>query len=120
MSDDQQTSTATFISEQVALLGANDTAGLSLRYAEDAVIVRLDTVARGRDEIKQFFDNYIAQNPQLGEPDGVQVTDDVILYQIPERIGGTLKTAVGTLVFRDGLVWRQTAAFVPDRPDSAA
>lgn len=113
MSVDQYVTPENFIGTQVELLGSGDTAGLAERYAEDAVFVRLDRIARGRAEIKALFDDYIAQNPDLGELDGFQITEDVMLYQVPERIGGTLHTAVGTIVFRDGLVWRQTAAFPP-------
>ena len=47
--------------------------------------------------------------------DSLQISDNVILYQAAENLSGVLVTAVGTLVFVDGLVWRQTVAFV-DRP----
>jgi len=119
MTTEQRISPEHFIEEQVALLSVGDTAGLSLRYAEDAVFIRLDHIARGRQEIKEFFDDYIAQHPRLFDLDGVAITEDVLVYQVPERIGDKLQTAVGTIVFKDGLVWRQTAVFVPDRsPDS--
>lgn len=101
-----------FIDQQVTLLGAGDTAGLAQRYAEDAVFVRFDRVAVGRQQIKEMFDFYLTQNPDISAMDGMQMTDDVILYQAEERVDGRDTTAVGTLVFRDGLVWRQTVAFV--------
>jgi hypothetical protein len=105
-----------FLEQQVALLEAGDTEGLSRRYAVDATFTRFDRVARGREEVKQLFDDYIAENPQITTMDGLQMTDDMILYQAAEELNGRLTTAVGTLVFRDGLVWRQSVAFVPERP----
>jgi ketosteroid isomerase-like protein len=105
-----------FLDRQVALLAAGDTVGLSMRYAEDATFVKFDRVAHGRDEIRALFDDYVRENPEITTMDGVQITDDVILYQAAERLSGVLTTAVGSLVFKDGLVWRQTAAFVEHRP----
>jgi ketosteroid isomerase-like protein len=105
-----------FLDKQVELLQAGDTAGLASRYAEDATFARFDRVANGRAEIRQLFDDYIQENPEITTMDGIQMTDDLILYQAAERLSGKLTTAVGTLAFRDGLVWRQTVAFVDHRP----
>jgi ketosteroid isomerase-like protein len=105
-----------FLDQQVRLLQAGDTAGLAQRYAEDATFVRFDRIATGRDEVKALFDDYLAEHPEITGMDGLQVTDDLILYQAAEQLDGRLTTAVGTLVFRDGLVWRQTVAFVEHRP----
>lgn len=105
-----------FLEQQVSLLGAGDTAGLAQRYAPDATFVRFDRIAVGREEIKQLFDDYLRQQPDISTMDALQVTEDVIFYQAAETLDGALKTAVGTLVFRNGLVWRQTVAFVDHRP----
>jgi ketosteroid isomerase-like protein len=109
-----------FLDQQVKLLSAGDTAGLAARYAPDAVFVRFDRVARGRDEVKDLFDSYVAENPNITAMDALQITEDTVFYQAAEEVDGKLTTAVGTLVFRDGLVWRQTVAFVAHRPDTAA
>ena len=114
---DETATAQDFLSEQLELLAAGDTAALAERYAPDAVLVRFDRVARGRAEIREFFDEFIKERPTVEAMDGVRVEDDVILYQCAERAGGRLSTAVGTLVFVDGLVWRQTAAFVGHRPE---
>ncbi|HEX3647963.1 MAG TPA: nuclear transport factor 2 family protein [Pseudonocardiaceae bacterium] len=106
-----------FLDRQVELLSAGDTAGLARRYAPDATFARFDRVAHGRDEIRRLFDDYIAEGPEITAMDALQVTDDLILYQAAERLSGRLTTAVGTLAFRDGLVWRQTVAFVEHRPE---
>ncbi len=106
-----------FLDQQVSLLGAGDTGGLAARYAPDAQFIRFDRIAVGREQIKQLFDDYLAQNPEISAMDAMQTTDDVIFYQAAETLDGALTTAVGTLVFRDGLVWRQTVSFVGHRPD---
>jgi ketosteroid isomerase-like protein len=105
-----------FLDEHVGLLIAGNTADLAQRYTEDAIIVRLDRVAAGRGEIKKFFDDYVAMNPVITEIDGLRMTDDVILYQAAENLDGQLKTAVGSLIFRGHLIWRQTVGFVDHRP----
>ncbi|MFI7603457.1 hypothetical protein [Actinoplanes sp. NPDC049681] len=104
-----------FLSSQVALLEAGDTATLALRYAEDAVFVRFDFVAHGRDEIKTMFDGYLEEHPEVGDVAAVKITEDILMYQASERLNGKLVWAVGTIYFVDGLVARQTAAFI-DRP----
>lgn len=104
-----------FLAAQVSLLESGDTAGLAQRYAPDAVFVRvgvLTGIMRGRAEIKALFDDYLARNPQVTKLDAVEIADDTILYQAQETLAGQPVVAVGTLVFRDGLVWRQTAAFI--------
>lgn len=111
-----QTVPQEFLDQQVKLLEAGDTAGLAQRYAEDAVFARFDRVATGRDEIRKLFDDYLAEHPKISAMDGLQMTNDLILYQAAEELDGSLKTAVGTLVFRNDLVWRQSVAFVDHRP----
>jgi hypothetical protein len=108
--------TQDFLERQVTLLTAGDTAGLAERYAPDATFVRFDRTAVGRKQIKQLFDDYLQQKPDISAMDALQVTEDVIFYQAAETLDGELTTAVGTLVFLDGLVWRQTVAFVACRP----
>lgn len=101
-----------FLGNQVQLLEAGDTATLAQGYAEDAVLVRFDRTCRGRAEIRQLFDDYLTDHPTIVGLDGAQLSENVILYQAREMLAGKLVTAVGTLVFTDGLVSRQTVAFV--------
>jgi ketosteroid isomerase-like protein len=107
-----------FFATQVQLLEAGDTKALADRYAEDAVFIRFDFEARGRDGIKKMFDDYLTKNPEVGEMVGVKVTEDLALYQASERLNGKLFWAVGTLYFENGLVKRQTATFV-ERPSES-
>jgi len=101
-----------FLTTQVELLESGRTAELAERYAEDAVVVRFDRVAHGRAEVKEFFDYYLTQNPTITRIIGSQIVDNVIVYEAEETLDGRAVTAVGTLVFVNGLVWRQTAVFV--------
>lgn len=105
-----------FLARQVELIHAGDADGLAARYAEDAEMVRFDTVAQGRAEIRDLLAAYMARSPQvLGQPSAV-VTGDLILYRSLLLLDGRDTLSVGTLVFRDGLVWRQTAAFLDIGP----
>jgi hypothetical protein len=107
-----------FLETQVQLLQAGDTATLAKRYAEDAVFIRLDFEARGRDEIKAMFDAYLTENPEVGDLAGLKTTEDLLVYQASERLNGKLYWAVGTMYFEDGLVKRQSAVFV-ERPSES-
>src|SRR3954452_11522882 len=104
-----------FLTTQVQLLEAGDTETLSMRYAKDAVFVRFDLVARGREAIKTMFDGYLKDRPEVGDVAAVKITEDTVMYQASERLNGRLVWAVGTIHFVDGLVARQTAAFI-ERP----
>ena len=103
---------ADFLAGQVALIHAGDAAGLAQRYAEDAELVRFDRVARGRAEIRDVLAAYMEHSPVVLEQQAVVTTDDVIFYRSRQHVAGREVIAIGTFVFRDGLVWRQTAAFV--------
>jgi ketosteroid isomerase-like protein len=101
-----------FLARQVELIHAGDAAGLSERYCEDAVLVRFDRVARGRTEIQAMLAHYMDGSPTVVEQQAVVMTEDVVLYRSLQRLRGVEVIAVGTFVFRNGLVWRQTAAFL--------
>ena len=116
MTSTDQSWATEFLTKQVELLNAKDTAGLANRYAPDATFVRFDGIRHGRDEIKKLFDDYILENPEIISLDGAMISEDVILYKAAERLSGKLLWAIGTLVFVDGLVWRQTATFIETLP----
>lgn len=101
-----------FLARQVELVRAADADGLAERYAEDAEFVRFDRVARGRAEIRDLLADYLLGSPVVLEQQAAVTSDDVIFYQALQQLDGRQVIAVGTLVFRDGLVWRQTAAFL--------
>ena len=102
-----------FFGRQAAAIEAGELHRLLQHYADDAVVVRLDRVASGRDEVEALFRDYIALEPRVLGVDGVRARDDTIVYQARLRVGGIERIAAGALVLRDGLIWRQFAAFVP-------
>jgi hypothetical protein len=83
------------------------------QYHDEAMIVRFDRVARGPGEIKDLFAAYLAAGPQVEEVTSLRIEGDVIFYGARMTVAGNLVTAFGTLVVKDGRIWRQTAAAVP-------
>ena len=102
-----------FFGRQAQAIESGDLARLLEHYAADAVVLRLDRVAVGRAQVEALFRDYIALEPTVVAVDGVRAHDDAIVYQARLRVGGIERLAAGTLVLRNGLVWRQFAAFVP-------
>ncbi|MGN9838827.1 nuclear transport factor 2 family protein [Nonomuraea sp. H19] len=98
---------------QLAAIAGQDLEALLAQYHDDATVVRLDRVARGPAEIRELFTAYFSAKPQVDEIVSVQTTDDVIFYNALMTIGGNRVTTYGTLVVRDGRIWRQTAAALP-------
>ncbi|NRQ33867.1 nuclear transport factor 2 family protein [Nonomuraea sp. NN258] len=98
---------------QLAAIADQDLETLLGQYHEDAVVVRLDRVARGPAEIRAFFAAYLQAKPQVDEITALQRTDDVIFYNARMTVAGNRVNAFGTLVVKDGKIWRQTAAAVP-------
>ncbi|GAA1462466.1 hypothetical protein NE857_24130 [Nocardiopsis exhalans] len=52
-------------------------------------------------------------SPEVVEPLGLRVTEDVITYRSRVEVDGAVNDSHGTFVLRDGLIWRQTTAFSP-------
>jgi hypothetical protein len=65
-----------------------------------------------------MFDGYLTEDPEVGDLASIKITEDLLMYQAAERLNGKLVWAVGTLYFENGLVKRQTAAFV-ERPQES-
>ncbi|MFG1706347.1 nuclear transport factor 2 family protein [Nonomuraea sp. M3C6] len=98
---------------QLAAIADQDLEALLGQYHEDATVVRFDRVARGPAEIRQLFTAYLSAKPQVEEIVSLQTTDDVIFYNALMTIGANHVTTFGTLVVKDGRIWRQTAAALP-------
>ncbi|WP_188191804.1 nuclear transport factor 2 family protein [Nonomuraea sp. SYSU D8015] len=98
---------------QLAAIADGDLEALLAQYHDDATVVRFDRVARGPAEIRDLFTAYLSAKPQVDEIVSLQVTEDVIFYNAVMTIGGNHVTTYGTLVIRDGRIWRQTAAALP-------
>ncbi|MEV1241962.1 nuclear transport factor 2 family protein [Nonomuraea sp. NPDC049750] len=98
---------------QLAAIADRDLEALLAQYHEEAMVVRFDRVARGAAEIRELFGAYLAAEPQVVEVTSVQAVDDVIFYNALMTIAGNKVTTFGTLVIKDGRIWRQTAAALP-------
>ncbi|MFF4623556.1 nuclear transport factor 2 family protein [Nonomuraea jabiensis] len=98
---------------QLAAIADRDLEALLGQYHDDATVVRFDRVARGPAEIRDLFTAYLSAEPKVDEIVSVRTTDDVIFYNALMTIAGNRVTAYGTLVIRDGRIWRQTAAAAP-------
>lgn len=101
---------------QLTALADGDLEALLAQYDEDAVLVRFDRVARGAAELRDLFTAYLKAGPRVEEVVSLRIEDDVIFYNSLMTIGGNRVTTFGTLVVRDGRIWRQTAAALPAPP----
>lgn len=98
---------------QLAALHAENLDGVMQNYHQDAVLIRFDAVARGLDEVRAGMGEYLTQKPRTLKLNELQATDDVLFYEADMSVGGQEVKAYGTLVVKDGLIWRQTAVFAP-------
>ncbi|MFI6498847.1 nuclear transport factor 2 family protein [Nonomuraea typhae] len=98
---------------QLDAIAEGDLEALLSQYHEDAIVIRLDRVAKGADEIRAFFAGYLELEPRVAEIKALQVVDDTIFYNAVMTIAGNQVSAYGTLVTRDNRIWRQTASAVP-------
>jgi ketosteroid isomerase-like protein len=94
---------------QIKALSTGDLDELMKNYHSDAVLVRFDKAEKGIEEIRKGFQEYMTLKPEVLELKDLVQTDDVIFYRAKMRLGGQEELTVGTLVVRDGKVWRQTA-----------
>ncbi|MFB4277035.1 MULTISPECIES: hypothetical protein [unclassified Nonomuraea] len=98
---------------QLAAIAGQDLEALLAQYHEEAEVVRFDRVARGPAEIGELFAAYLSAKPQVDEIVSSRVTEDVIFYNALMTVGGNRVATYGTLVLKDGRIWRQTAAALP-------
>lgn len=88
-----------------------DLEALMTNYADDAVLVRFDGSANGIGAIRKGLQEYLALRPEVLSIRDYTQTDDVIFYRASMRLAGQPENAFGTLVIRNGKIWRQTAGF---------
>ncbi|MFI6819071.1 nuclear transport factor 2 family protein [Nonomuraea sp. NPDC050328] len=98
---------------QLKAIRERDLGALLAQYHPEAVVVRLDLVAAGPDEIRDLFAAYLAREPEVVELTALRTTGDTVFYSAVMALDGLPYTTFGTLVARDGLIWRQTAGAVP-------
>jgi hypothetical protein len=96
---------------QLDALAGGDVDVLMENYHQDSVLLRFDGVATGFDEVRATLSVYLSLGPELVELSQYAQTDDTISYRAIMKIGGRNEKAFGTLVLRDGKIWRQTVGF---------
>jgi ketosteroid isomerase-like protein len=96
---------------QVDSIVRGDLDALLDNYAPDATLVRFDLVAEGIDEVRETLRGYLTTNPEVVELTSYAEGGDTIFYRATMKLNGQPRDAFGTLVLRDGKIWRQTAGF---------
>ena len=99
----------------MAAINAGDADALLALYAPDAVQVTPERTVRGRDALGPPVREWLATRPQVREVAYAE-GDDMILFEASDGSSRGL----GTLVLRDGLIWRETATDLPSGPPPAA
>lgn len=101
------------------LLEAGDLDGLLGQYHEDAVVVRLAGVHRGRDAVREYLVGLLGQRPRVVEVADAAEAEDVVLYHATLELGGAEVRMHGTLVLRGERILRQTLAPFPSLSGAA-
>ncbi|MFC1408253.1 ATP-binding protein [Streptacidiphilus sp. N1-12] len=96
---------------QMEAIDALDLEALIKNYTDDAVLLRYEGVSTGIDAVRETFTGYFTVKPKLVELQEYIETDDTIFYRAIMSLNGEPEHAFGTLVVRDGKIWRQTAGF---------
>ncbi|WP_113701438.1 nuclear transport factor 2 family protein [Nonomuraea lactucae] len=105
--------TADLFDRQLAAIADRDLEALLAQYHDEATVIGFDRVARGPAEIRDLFTAYLAAEPEVEEITSLQTVDDVVFYNARMTVAGNRVTTFGTLVVKDGRIWRQTAAALP-------
>ena len=96
---------------QMEALAAVDIDAVMKNYTEDAVLLRYEGASEGIDAVRETFTGYLTLKPALVELQEYIETDDTIFYRAIMNLNGEPEHAFGTLVVKDGRIWRQTAGF---------
>lgn len=92
----------------MAAINAGDAEALLALYAPDAVQLGYEHTARGQGELRSGVEDWLASRPQVREL-AYADSEDLIVFEATD--GQT--HGYGTLVLRDGLIWRETVGTIP-------
>lgn len=87
----------------MAAINAGDAEALLALYAPDAMQVGYDRVVHGRDALRAGVQEWLAGRPRVTEVAYADAADTIVFEASDGRTHG-----YGTLVLRDGLIWRET------------
>ena len=109
-----------FYRRQIAFLEANDLDGLMTQYHDDAVLVGIDFVVTGKDEIRRHMEGYLARlgTLKLQETLAFAETDDAILFEAVVRSDLGEAAVYDAFVLRDGTVTHQFTGLIALRPSA--
>ncbi|MEV7775701.1 nuclear transport factor 2 family protein [Kitasatospora sp. NPDC086791] len=114
MTENTATDVRAVFEKQLAAVTAGDLDSIVTHYTADAVLVRADRSFVGADGIREAFSGYLALRPRLVEMVEYAEHGDTICYRAVMEVAGERKETVGTMVMKDGGIWRQTASFRPE------
>ncbi|MER5775232.1 nuclear transport factor 2 family protein [Streptomyces sp. NPDC002039] len=96
---------------QMEALAALDIEAVMKNYTDDAVLLRFEATAVGIEAVREALTGYLTLKPTLVELQDYIETEDTIFYRAIMNLDGEPEHAFGTLVVRDGRIWRQSAGF---------
>src|SRR4051794_11230769 len=92
----------------LAAINAGDVEGLLALYHPLVVQVDTQTTVRGRDALRPAVEGWLRSGPHIRELAYAEA-EDTIVYEAETDAG----RGYGTLVLRDGLIWRETQGRFP-------
>jgi hypothetical protein len=100
-------------------LGAEDLEGIVSDYADDAIFITPDGVKRGKDGVREAFQQLLADVPGASWELPTQIyEDDILLLEWKAQSESTrVEDGIDTFVFRDGLIKVQTVRYTLIRSD---
>ncbi|MEU8693815.1 nuclear transport factor 2 family protein [Streptomyces sp. NPDC048665] len=107
------------LERQLAALASGDLEAVMENYTPDATLIRFDQLFVGAKAIRMGLSVYLDLKPRLVTLEQYAEHGDTLLYRAIMNVGGQERRAVGTLVLREGRIWRQTAAFIGEQKPSA-
>jgi len=97
----------TFYEDQIAMLRPGQTDELiDKHYDDDATLVSFQSIVRGREDLKRYFQSYVARlgGLEVISLDQFVETEDSILFE------ATVRTALGVVKVYDAFVLRDGKA----------
>src|SRR3954466_13926666 len=99
----------------LAAINAGDVEGLLALYHPLVVQVDVRSTLRGRDALRPGVEGWLRSGAHIRELAYAEA-DDTIVYEAETDAG----RGYGTLVLRDGLIWRETQGMFPVQATAAA
>ena len=99
----------------MAAINAGDAEALLALYAPDAVQIGYDGAIVGREALRPQVQEWLAGRPAVAEVAYAEAADTILFEASDGQTHG-----YGTLVLRDGLIWRETVGVISPRGGGSA